>query len=202
MQDKLWIIIFHLTKAVIPKQLESKSCCQELFTCTASCSSGPCSSTEWAPPQTPAKPQMGQLQNPSHSECYKARGSFLQQSTKTTNQQIFLFKGAHLAWTALPGISSRISGFLYQWFSTYKCLTTTEIRAVKQNIPSHCWHLCPSNSSRHSLDVLGLEINSALPVSPQKSWALGPGWGEEPSKLQTRLRIDAVATLSTTSHKQ
>lgn len=55
--------------------------------------------------------------------------------------------------------------------------TTTEIRAVKQNISSHCWHLCPSNSSRHSWDILGLKINSALPASPQESWALGAWLG-------------------------
>lgn len=114
------------------------------------------------------------LQNLSHAESYKTRGSFLQQSTK---KQTFLFKGTYLAWTALPGISSRFSGFLHQWSSTYNCSTTTEIRAVKQNISSHCWHLCPSNSSRHSWDVLGLKINSALPYLLRKAELWGAWLG-------------------------
>lgn len=66
---------------------------------------------------------------------------------------------------------------LHQRSSTHNCSTTTAITAAKQNISCHCWHLCPSNSSRHGLDVLGLKTNRALPASPQKSCALGAWLG-------------------------
>lgn len=121
--------------------------------------------------------QNGTISEPFPCRVLQNQGILSSAQHQNNKPADFLFQGTHLAWTALPGISSRFSGFLHQWSSTYNCSTTTEIRAVEQNISSHCWHLCPSSSSRHSWDVLGLKINSALPASPQESWPLGAWLG-------------------------
>lgn len=120
---------------------------------------------------------MGQLQSLSHTLL---QNQGILSSSRAPKQQISRFsflKEPILLEQHCLGSAPGFLVFLHQWSSTYNCLTTTEIRAVKQNISSHCWQLCPSNSSRHSLDELGLKINSALPVSPQKGWALGAWLG-------------------------
>lgn len=116
LQDKQWIVIFHLTKVVISQSCGSKAAGISIMLPGAlhlHCSLLLRSLLfhRVSIPKNHCQTQNGTIAEPFPHTATKPGDPFFKQSTKTTNQQIFLFKGTHLAWTALPGISSRFSGF-------------------------------------------------------------------------------------------